>query len=134
MTSTQRTNMIPVMIADLSNPFYYYITRTIQDIALERDYDVLISNTNHLYEYEQRFCEAMMRRPVDGIILVPYHLTNDAIDQLLHRTGAAITVLGRHIDHPDVDIISADDEAAILRSPSATTSSTKRVITRRVSS
>jgi LacI family transcriptional regulator len=109
---TQRTNMIAVMIADLSNPFYYYITRTIQDIALERDYDVLISNTDHLQEYEQRFCEAIMRRPVDGIILVPYHLTNDAIDQLLQRTGAAITVLGRHIDHPDVDIISADDEKA----------------------
>lgn len=109
---TQRTHMIAVMIADISNPFYHVITRTIQDIAMRNDYDVLISNTDHILEYETRFCGAMMRRPVDGMILVPYHLTDVDIDLLLRRTGAAISVLGRHIDHPGVDVVSADDEGA----------------------
>jgi LacI family transcriptional regulator len=109
---TQRTHMIAVMIADISNPFYHFITRTIQDIAVHHDYDVLISNTDHIHAYEQRFCQTMMRRPVDGIVLIPYHLTNDDIDELLRRTGAAITVLGRHITHPGVDVVSADDEKA----------------------
>lgn len=109
---TQRTHMIAIMIADISNPFYHFITRTVQDVAAHHNYDVIISNTAHLQEYEKRFCETLMRRPVDGIILVPYHLTDDDIDQLLQRTGAAIAVLGRHITHPGVDVVSADDETA----------------------
>lgn len=109
---TQRSHMIAIMIADISNPFYHFITRTVQDIAVHHNYDVLISNTDHIHEYEKRFCETMMHRPVDGIILVPYHLTDDDIARLLHHTGAAITVLGSHIQHPGVDVISADDETA----------------------
>lgn len=109
---TQRTHMIAVMIADISNPFYHFITRTIQDIAAHHNYDVLISNTDHIYAYERRFVDAMMRRPVDGMVLVPYHLTDDDIDMLIQRTGAAIVVLGRHITHPDIDIVSVDDGKA----------------------
>ncbi len=109
---TQRTHMIAVMIADISNPFYHSITRTIQDVARQHSYDVIIANTDHMYEYERRFCDAMMRRPVDGIIMMPYHLTDDDINQLLEYTGADIVVLGEHIHHPGVDVVHADDELA----------------------
>ncbi|MDX2163428.1 MAG: LacI family DNA-binding transcriptional regulator [bacterium] len=109
---TQRTNMIAVMIADISNAFYHSITRTIQDIAAQRNYDVLIANTDHVYEYEKRFIQAMMRRPVDGVILVPYHLTFDEIDSFVERTGVAVAALARHLDHPLVDTVSADDGTA----------------------
>ncbi len=109
---TQRTNMIAVMIADLSNPFYHFIVRAVQDVARQYKYDVLIANTDHLTENEQHFCEAMMRRPVDGIIMVPYHLTAEAIGKLVERTGAHVVMLGQHIDHPAVDVVDADDEQA----------------------
>jgi LacI family transcriptional regulator len=109
---TQRTHMIALMIADISNPFYHYLARTIQDIAVRHNYDVIISNTDHIYEYEMRVYDALMRRPVDGMILVPYHLTDEHLDTLIKRTGAAITALAGHIEHPAVDVVSADDEAA----------------------
>jgi DNA-binding LacI/PurR family transcriptional regulator len=110
---TQRTHMIAVMIADISNPFYHTITRTIQNIAAEQNYDVLISNTDHLLTYERRFFEAMMRRPVDGMILVPYHLGDEDLDELLQRTGSPISVLGQQFHHPEVDVVSGDDETAL---------------------
>ncbi len=109
---TQRTHMIAVMIADITNPFYHSIVRTIQDGARQRNYDVIIANTDHKQEYELRFCEAMMRRPVDGIIMVPYHLTDDDLDHLLQNINAEIVVLGDNIHHPAVDIVHADDELA----------------------
>ncbi len=109
---TQRTHMIAIMIADITNPFYHSITRTIQDAARQHSYDVIIANTDHLQEYERRFCDAMMRRPVDGIIMMPYHLSDDDIDQLLEYTGAEIVVLGEHVHHPGVDVVHADDELA----------------------
>src|SRR5689334_8870598 len=71
---TQRTQMIAVMIGDISNAFYHPIVRTIQDVAGTRDYDVLISNSDHIYEHEQRFLDTLLRRPVDGIIMAPHCL------------------------------------------------------------
>lgn len=109
---TQRSFMIAVMIADITNAFYHSITKAIQDVARQHRYDVIIAATNHVHEDERRFCEAMLRRPVDGIILVPYHLTSEDIDHLIEGTGAPVAVLARHIDHPLVDRVSAEDEHA----------------------
>ena len=42
---TQRTQMIALMIADISNAFYHPIARTVQDIARQHDYDVIIASS-----------------------------------------------------------------------------------------
>jgi DNA-binding LacI/PurR family transcriptional regulator len=108
----QKTFMVAVMVADLSNAFYHSITRAIQDVAHQHGYDVLIANSDHIYENETQFCRAMMRRPVDGIIMVPYHLNDEDIDQVIQRTGASVVVLGSHITHPLVDSVWCDDSGA----------------------
>lgn len=107
---TQRTQMISLMIADISNGFYHPIARTVQDVARTYDYDVLIANSDHLYENEKHFCEAVMRRPVDGVIMVPEHLTYEDIDNLLAITNTPIAALGQHVEHPSIDVVYADDE------------------------
>ncbi|MBX3061983.1 MAG: LacI family DNA-binding transcriptional regulator [Anaerolineae bacterium] len=109
---TQRTHLIAIMIADISNPFYHSIVRTIQDIVRVKDYDVMIANTDHHYEDEKRFCAAVMRRAVDGVIMVPFHLSTEEIDQVIKRTGTSIVALGKHITHPEVDLVYADDQLA----------------------
>src|SRR5258708_33773606 len=108
----QRAFMVAVLVADISNSFYHSITRAIQDVAHEHGCDVLIANSDHVYENEQLFLRAMIRRPVDGIILVPYHLTVDEIDQVIQRTGASVSVLGSHIVHPHIDTVGCADDKA----------------------
>jgi DNA-binding LacI/PurR family transcriptional regulator len=105
----QKTRMIAMMIADISNTFYHPMVRAVQDIAHQHSYDVMIANSDHLRENEELFCASLMRRPVDGVILVPYHLTASEIDMLIARTGAAVVVLGSHIEHPQVDVVFGDD-------------------------
>ena len=110
----QPAEMIAIMIADISNPFYHTIVQNVQDVSRRHNFDVVIANTDHVYDNEIHFCEAMMRRPVDGIIMVPYHLSDANIDQLIQRTGVEVVVLGEHIHHPTVDVFHADDENATL--------------------
>jgi LacI family transcriptional regulator len=111
---TLHTQMIAVLIADISNGFYHPMVRAIQDVARAHHYDVLIANSDHSYETEKSFCEAMLRRPVDGIAMVPYHLSTQEIDRLIQSTGAHIAVLGNHITHPAIDAVWLDDEQATL--------------------
>ena len=109
---TQRTQMIAVMIGDISNAFYHPIVRTIQDVAGTRDYDVLISNSDHIYEHEQRFLDTLLRRPVDGIIMAPHCLTTADLDKFIKRSRIPIVALGAQVEHPLVDVVGGTSEPA----------------------
>ncbi|MGB7539628.1 MAG: LacI family DNA-binding transcriptional regulator [Anaerolineales bacterium] len=104
--------MIGMLIADISNPFYHPMVRAVQDVASQHHYSVMIANSDHLREKEMLFCESVLRRPVDGAVIIPYHLTDDDLQNLITRTGMAISVVGNHIRNPHVDVTFADDARA----------------------
>jgi DNA-binding LacI/PurR family transcriptional regulator len=108
----QKTRMLAIMVADITNPFYHPIIRAVQDIAYSHRYDVMVANSDHMQLGEQHFVESMLRRPVDGILVVPYHLSDDDLGDLMERTGAVIGVVGQHITHPQVDVAFGDDGRA----------------------
>lgn len=108
----QKNHVIGMLIADISNPFYHPMVRAVQDVASHYHYSVMIANSDHLHEKEQLFCESLLRRPVDGAVLIPYHLTDDDLQNLIARTGMAISAVGNHIQHPNVDVAYADDTKA----------------------
>lgn len=108
----KKSHMIGMLIADIGNPFYHPMVRAVQDVASQHHYNVMIANSDHLREKEVLFCESLLRRPVDGAVIIPYHLTDDDLQNLIARTGVAISAVGSHIQHPDVDITYADDTKA----------------------
>ena len=108
----QKNHVIGMLIADISNPFYHPIVRAVQDVASRYHYSVMIANSDHLHEKESLFCEALLRRPVDGAVMIPYHLSDDDLQNLMARTGMAISAVGNHIQHPNVDVVYADDTKA----------------------
>jgi DNA-binding LacI/PurR family transcriptional regulator len=108
----KKVNMIGMVIADISNPFYHPMVRAVQDIAFQNGYDVMIVNSDHTREKELLFCESIIRRPVDGVAIIPYHLNDDDLDHLMARTGVVISAVGNHIQHPNIDVTFADDDKA----------------------
>ncbi len=109
----QKTRMVAIMIADITNPFYHSMVRSVQDKAFGQGYDVMIANSDHMLDGEKHFVESVIRRPVDGIVMVPYHLNEDDLDELIERTGASIAAVGQHLNHPQVDIAYGNDEKAV---------------------
>lgn len=108
----KKNHVIAMLIADISNPFYHPMVRAVQDVASQYHYSVMIANSDHLHEKEMLFCESLLRRPVDGAIMIPYHLTDDDLQDLKARTGMAISAVGNHVQHPEVDVVYADDTKA----------------------
>jgi LacI family transcriptional regulator len=104
-----KVHMIGMVIADISNPFYHPMVRAVQDVALQYNYDVMIANSDHTREKEMLFYESIVRRPVDGVVMIPYHLNDDDLDKLMRRTGVVISAVGNHIRHPNIDVTFADD-------------------------
>jgi DNA-binding LacI/PurR family transcriptional regulator len=108
----KKSHMVAMMIADISNPFYHPMVRAVQDVAFQHRYDVMIANSDHARDKEVLFIESVVRRPVDGVIIIPYHLDDDDLDDLIVRTGVAVAAVGNHIQHPQVDVAFADDARA----------------------
>ncbi len=107
-----RSRMIAILIADITNPFYHPLVRAVQDVAFQHGYDVMIANSDHTAEKERLFVESLVRRPVDGAVIIPYHLTADELDDLMLRTGVQIATLGSRIDHPRIDASFTNDARA----------------------
>jgi LacI family transcriptional regulator len=105
-----KVHVIGMMIADIRNPFYHAMVRAVQDVAFKHHYDVMIANSDHDRAKEVLFCESIIRRPVDGIAIIPYHLDDGDLDKLLRRTGVVISAVGNHIQHPEIDVVCGDDE------------------------
>lgn len=109
---TQRTQTVALLIADLANGFYHPLARAVQDVARQHDYEVFIANSDHLYEREKHFCNIVSRRSVDGVIMVPIHLTNDDLTRFITETNTPVAVLGEQITHKEIDVVYTDDEKA----------------------
>lgn len=107
-----KVHMIGMMIADIRNPFYHAMVRAVQDMAFKYHYDVMIANSDHDRAKEMLFYESIIRRPVDGVVIIPYHLDDQDLDSLIQRTGVVVSAVGSHIKHPDIDVIYGDDEKA----------------------
>jgi LacI family transcriptional regulator, galactose operon repressor len=107
-----RSRMIAILIADISNPFYHPLVRAVQDVAFQHGYDVMIANSDHTHDKERLFVESLVRRPVDGAVIIPYHLGAADLDDLIVRTGVAIAAVGSRIEHPRIDVSFSDDARA----------------------
>jgi DNA-binding LacI/PurR family transcriptional regulator len=115
---TQKTQTIALLIADLSNGFYHRLARSVQDVARQHNYEVLISNSDHFYENEMHFCEIVLGRGVDGVAMIPQHLTAEDLDYYLTQTQIPFVALGQHIDHPRIDVVYVEDERATYETTS----------------
>lgn len=104
--------MIAVMIGDISNAFYHPIVRAIQDVAQTHDYDVLISNGDHLYKNEHRFLQSVLRRPVDGVIMAPHRLSTEDLEDFIQRSRIPVVAIGAQVNHPLVDVVGGTSEPA----------------------
>jgi LacI family transcriptional regulator len=80
---TDRTNTIGILVDDLMSPFTPTVVRGIQDYLKDKDFMNLIVNSDWDPEQERSALDALISRPVDGIIFVEYsHLTsNEALEK-----------------------------------------------------
>jgi len=104
----QRSQTVALIIPDITNPFYPVLARGLQHALVEQGYHTFLCNTDGQLEQEQAFLDDVVHRQVDGIVLVPFQLTTEAIEGAL-AANIPVVSIGKVIDHPYVDIVRPDD-------------------------
>jgi LacI family transcriptional regulator len=106
---TDRTQIVMLMLPDITNPFWPEVARGIQDIMDGAGYSVVFANIDWSDAREQEFLRTAMRMRVDGIFINPIHVTEDQV--LATRIPAVI--LGNRPGFRKSDMVGSDTEMAI---------------------
>jgi LacI family transcriptional regulator len=113
--ATGRSQMIGLLISDISNPFFPDIVKAIEMAASERGYNVILLDTNYDANRAADYVRRLTELKVAGVALMTSELDEDLFRQI---TGNLIAVdfdnpgpAGRRVSNIRVDYPAGIDEA-----------------------
>jgi LacI family repressor for deo operon, udp, cdd, tsx, nupC, and nupG len=109
---TLTTRKLLVTVPDIANPFFSLIIQGIEEAALREGYSVMLGDTHHDAQREERYGEMLLRREVDGLIFLG-HSMSKSVGALMKKNQLAPIVNGCEYS-PNLGVPSAhvDNEAA----------------------
>jgi LacI family transcriptional regulator len=80
-----RSNIIGLLVSDISNPFFPELVKSIEDAAFERGYNVILVNTNYDADRAADYVRRLLELKVAGVALMTTELDAKLIDELAQR-------------------------------------------------
>ena len=106
---TRRSQMVAVIVPDITNPYYGVLTRGLADAVDEAGFGSYVCNTDGQPSREQAFLEDVLDRGVDGVVIASTAVAAKHGDGPA-AMGTPVVCVGGAFDHPRVDLVAADDE------------------------
>jgi LacI family transcriptional regulator len=104
----QKTNLIAVMISDITNPFFANIVRAIEQELAKFDYNMLLCNTDQDTEKEKLYLDIMLSKRVDGIIVSSAQGYGDHFKNF-DDFGIPLVFLNRYPEHVYANTVVTDN-------------------------
>lgn len=93
----QRTQVIGILVPDISNSFFSRVVRGVGSVAFERGFSTLVCDSNHSVEKESHYLDVLLAEGVEGIVFIPVgHPDMGRVKRLL-RQGIKIVVADRRV-------------------------------------
>jgi DNA-binding LacI/PurR family transcriptional regulator len=141
---SQRSNIVGVMVFDITDPFCTPILRGLENSLYQSNYLSLMADAHNEPHRFERYLEMLLDRRVEGLIVIANWLVTDikVLADLTQRQVPTV-IAGREFENDSVSTVSADNEAgaalalehlyklghrdiAFLRGPRALSSSGQR--------
>lgn len=112
---TQRSGKILVSVPDIANPFFAQILQGAEEAAQAVGYAVLLGDTQHQPDREERYAQMLRRNEADGLIVLGHRLPPTA-REIVKQLGATAPVVNGCEFDPALGIPSVHiDNAAASR-------------------
>jgi LacI family transcriptional regulator len=103
------TNMIAVILGDVSNPHFSIQMKEVESRARSNGYSSFLINTNENDEMEREAIQSALNKNVDGIIICPAQQSEDNIRYLM-GTGVPFVQIGRYFKNLGASYVVCNDE------------------------
>jgi DNA-binding LacI/PurR family transcriptional regulator len=94
----QRTQVIGILIPDISNSFFSRVVRGIGAITFKKEFSTLVCDSNHSVEQESRYLDTLLAEGVEGIVFIPVGVPDMKRVNRLLRQGIRIVVADRRVE------------------------------------
>ena len=94
----QRTQVIGILLPDISNPFFSLLARGVASVAFESGYSTLICDSDHSVDKESQYLDILLAEGVEGIVFVPVCRPDMKRIERLLRRGVKIVVADRRVE------------------------------------
>jgi len=101
---TKKTGTIGVIIADNRNPFYAEVLNGMEEAAREKNYHIILANTQRDYQKEEEAINLLLAKRVDGLLIAPVQDRDDDIRNLI-EANFPFVILGRDFENIKVDAV-----------------------------
>jgi DNA-binding LacI/PurR family transcriptional regulator len=113
-----RTDVVGLVVPELSNPFFAVLADLIVDEAAQRGLAVLVGSTRGNQSRESNYSDRLASGLVDGLIYVGMHRTNDRLASVV-RAGLPVVVADEPLNGlPEVDTVVVDNFAGAFQATS----------------
>ena len=110
----EKTFTIGLLLTDIRNPFFSQIARSIQAKAHLLEYSVIYYNTNDQLIRETESIDMLIKRRVDGVILVPVlEEGEEKLIQKLRENDIPFVYLDRYLNEPASDYVIIDNLSGV---------------------
>jgi len=105
---TKKTGTIGAVIADNRNPFYAEVLNGIEEAAREKNYHIILANTQRDYKKEEEAINLLLAKRVDGLLITPVQDRDDDIKNLIDA-NIPFVIVGRDFENIEVDAVYNDE-------------------------
>ncbi|MHC2995661.1 MAG: LacI family DNA-binding transcriptional regulator [Candidatus Atribacteria bacterium] len=105
---TKKTGTLGVVIADNRNPFYAEVLNGMEMAAREKNYHIILANTQRDYKKEEEAINLLLAKRVDGLLITPVQDRDDDIKKLI-ESNIPFVIVGRDFENIEVDTVYNDE-------------------------
>ena len=102
-----RSRLIGLIVSDITNPFFPELIRAFQDLAAQKQYDVLLTSTDYLTSRMTECLRRMLERKVDGVAMMTSEMDLGLIKELSRRNVPIVFMdvgqMGPRMSHVAID-------------------------------
>jgi LacI family transcriptional regulator len=106
---SKKSNLISLIVANISNPFFAEISRGIEDKARENGYNVIFSSTDDDPKNLESCVRIMREMGVDGFIIAAVSLKEPIVDELVDQDFPVVLV-NRRVKKNNVNYVVVDNQ------------------------
>ncbi len=80
-----RSRIFGLIVSEITNPFFPEIVQTFENLAVENNYEILITSTVHDPKRMESSVRRMIERRVDGVAILTFGMEDTLLDHLRFR-------------------------------------------------
>lgn len=104
----KKTNTVGLVVPDVSNPFFAYVTRSIQKIAHDQGYSLIVCDTDEDVKQEIEDIDLLRSKGVDGLIVMPVGQSYEHL-AFVQNKGLPLVLLDRCFDDLIASSVTVDN-------------------------